>query len=330
MSLALLASVLHQMGDDERLAVVMRNLDNGAQVGPDDTVYWGNAPENTWRWWDDAVETTAKVLEVKLAYQPDDPKIPKTVDWLVDRRRGAAWKSTKDSATATLALMKYIKARPELAAPIVASYKFGMREGGLELEPTPDEEPTEKVMLAWEDVAVGDNDVLLRRQSGEGPAFYTAAVEYYVEADAIPAVQGSVTLEREYYVVEREYKKGKAKEKKKPLERPVKLGEDVEVVLKINSPYDFDYVVLEDPKPAGFIYLESRSGYSWAAGAYVELWNRQRSALFERLPRGETVMRYRLRAEVPGTYTALPARVYGMYSPDIGSSTASAVVEINE
>ena len=120
------------------------------------------------------------------------------------------------------------------------------------------------------------------------------------------------------------------KEKKKPLDGPVKLGDDIEVVLKINSPYDFDYVVLEDPKPAGFIYLEDKSGYKWAAGAYVELWNRQRSALFERLPRGETVMRYRLRAEVPGTYAALPARVYGMYSPDIGSSTALAVIKIAE
>jgi len=330
MALALLASVLHQMGDDERLAVVMRNLDNGALVGPDDTVFWGKAPAETWRWWDDAVETTAKVLEVKLAYQPDDPNIPRMVDWLVDRRRGAAWKSTKDSAAAALALMKYIKANPELAAPIVASYKFGTREGGVELEPAAYEAPAEAVTFAWEDVAVGDNDLAITRTSGEGPAFYTAAVEYYVEAEAIPAVQGSVTLEREYYAVEREFKKGKVKEKKRPLDGPVKLGDDIEVVLRINSPYDFDYVVLEDPKPAGFIYLEDKSGYNWTAGAYVELWNRQRGALFERLPRGETVMRYRLRAEVPGTYTALPARVYGMYSPDIGSSTASAVVEVGE
>ena len=330
MALALLASVLHQMGDDERLAVVMRNLDNGAQVGPDETVYWGEAPGETWRWWDDAVETTAKVLEVKLAYQPDDPNIARMVDWLVDRRRGAAWKSTKDSAAATLALMKYITAHPELAAPIVASYKFGTREGGVELEPTAYEKPMETVTLAWEDVAVGDNDVEIKRTAGEGPVFYTAALEYYVEAEAIPAVQGSVTLEREYYAVEREFKKGKVKEKKNLLDGPVKLGDDIEVVLRVNSPYDFDYVVLEDPKPAGFIYLEDKSGYDWAAGAYVELWNRQRSALFERLPRGETVMRYRLRAEVPGTYTALPARVYGMYSPDIGSSTASAAVEVAE
>ena len=205
MALALLASVLYQMGDEERLAVVMRNLDNGAQVGPDDTIYWGKAPAETWRWLDDAVETTAQVLEVKLAYQPDDPNIPKMVDWLVDRRRGAAWKSTKDSAAATLALMKYIKANPELAAPIFASYKFGTREGGVELEPTAYEEPTETVTFAWDDVAVGDNDVEITRTSGEGPAFYTAAVEYYVEAGEIPAVQGSVTLEREYAAVERDF-----------------------------------------------------------------------------------------------------------------------------
>jgi len=53
-------------------------------------------------------------------------------------------------------------------------------------------------------------------------------------------------------------------------------------------------------------YFEERS-YDWALEAYVELWNKQRVLFFERLPQGETVVRYRLRAEVPGTYTALPA-----------------------
>ena len=38
----------------------------------------------------------------------------------------------------------------------------------------------------------------------------------------------------------------------------------------------------------------------------------------------------RLRAEVPGEYAALPARIYGMYSPDIGSNTASARLEVGD
>ena len=190
------------------------------------------------------------------------------------------------------------------------------------------EDPGERVTFDFDDFAVGENDVRLARAGGEGPVFYTAAVEYYAEAEYLPAGQGSITLERAYYVVEREFKKGKVKEKKRPLDGPVKLGDDVEVVLTINSPYDFDYVVLEDPKAAGLIFLETRSGYNWPLDAYVELWNKQRNVFFERLRAGETVVTYRLRAEVPGEYAALPARIYGMYSPDIGSNTASGRLEV--
>ncbi|UCH77399.1 MAG: hypothetical protein JSU81_06575, partial [Candidatus Coatesbacteria bacterium] len=328
MSLALLASVLHQLGDEQRLDVILRNLDNGATVGRDNTLHWGEDPENCWRWWDDSVETTAKVLEVKLAYQPDSPQLSYIVDWLVDERRGAAWKSTKDSAAATTALMHYIMAKPELAAPIVVAYRAGRLEGGLELDPTAYEKPGETVTFEAEDFTAGGNEMTLARTSGEGPLFYTMAVEYYAEGKDLPAIQGSVTLERAFYLIKKEFKKGKLKEKRLPLEGPLKLGEEIEVELTINSPYDFDYVVVEDPKAAGLVYLETSSGYSWGLDAYVELWNKQRNAFFERLRAGETVVTYRLRAEVPGDYAALPARIYGMYSPDIGSNTASARIEV--
>jgi uncharacterized protein YfaS (alpha-2-macroglobulin family) len=330
MSLALLASVLSQRGDEQRLDVILRNLDNGAKLGRDNTLHWGEDPDNCWRWWDDSVETTAKVLDVKLAHQPDSPQLPYVVDWLVDQRRGAAWKSTKDSAAATTALIRYILARPELAAPIVVAYRAGTAEGGMELDPTAYESPGEEVTFALDNFAVGDNEMSLTRTSGEGPVFYTVALEYYAEGKDLPAVQGSVTLERAFYIIKKEFKKGKLVEKRLPLNRPLELGEELEVELTINSPYDFDYVVLEDPKAAGLVYLETASAYNWSLDAYVELWNRQRNAFFERLRAGETVVTYRLRAEVPGTYAALPARIYGMYSPDIGSNTASSTVEVAE
>jgi len=329
-SLATLASVLSQLGDHDRLAVVMRNLDNGAQLGRDNTLHWGREPLNCWYWWDDSVETTAKVLDTKLAHNPSDPNLSYIVDWLVDQRRGAAWKSTKDSAAATLALMHYIIAKPELAAPIVTAYKVGKVEGGMELDPAAYEKPGERTEFRREDFVAGDNEFNLTRTSGEGPVFYTVAVEYYAEGRNLPAVQGSVTLTREYFIIHKKFKKGKPVEKRLPFNRPLKLGEELEVRLTINSPYDFDYVVLEDPKPAGCVYVNPNSGYDWSLNAYVELWNKQRLVTFERLNAGTTVVTYRLLGEVPGTYAALPARVWGMYSPDIGSNTASAVVTVEE
>jgi len=47
--LVLLGSVAYYMADEAKLAAVLRNLDNGAQVGPDRTLHWGDDPRNCWR-----------------------------------------------------------------------------------------------------------------------------------------------------------------------------------------------------------------------------------------------------------------------------------------
>lgn len=156
------------------------------------------------------------------------------------------------------------------------------------------------------------------------------SVDYYTTADYIPAVQGSIKLERNYYLIDRHYEDGKLVEERKPFEGEIKVGDELEVELVVNSPYDFDYVILEDPRPAGLIFTETDSYYDWWLNAFVELRTEKRAFLFERLNAGETKITYRLRAEVPGTFSALPTVITGMYSPDIGSSTAELKVKVVE
>jgi uncharacterized protein YfaS (alpha-2-macroglobulin family) len=326
--LVLLGSVAYYMADEAKLAAVLRNLDNGAQVGPYRTLHWGTDPESCWRWWQDSVETTAKVIELKMLAEPNNPQIPYMVDWLVDQRRGAAWKSTKDSAEATKTLMRYLLAYPEAAGTVEVGYALSERRGILELDARAFEKADEAVELELADFKVGVNEVELTRERGDGPVFYTVAAEYYAEAERFPAVPGSVTIDRRYYRLERSKERGRVVTARTVLEGPLKVGEDVEVEVAIISPYDFDYVIVEDPRPAGCIYTEARSGYRGSLNAYVELRNEKRVVMFERLRRGETTFSYRLRAEVAGDYAALPATVAGMYSPDIGSSTASTRVVV--
>ncbi|UCE27247.1 MAG: hypothetical protein JSW52_00395 [Candidatus Coatesbacteria bacterium] len=329
--LVLLGSVLYYTGQEGKLATVLRNLDNGAKVGPDRTIYWGDDPGYCWYWWQDSVETTAKVLDLKMLAQPESEQIPHMIDWLVDQRRGAAWKSTKDSAEATKTLIRYLLKYPEVSERVVVGYEVdGTLEDKLLLEPTEYEEPEATVTFDINDFDVGANSLKLTRYKGTSPVFYTAAVKYYTEAEEIAASEGSVTIERDYYVIERKLKKGRFEEERVPLNRPLAVGEELEVEITINSPYDFDFVVIEDPRPAGCIYTEMASGYDWWLDAYVELKTEKRAVLIDRLYKGETKFSYRLRAEIPGDYAALPASVYGMYSPDIGSNTASTRVEVVE
>jgi hypothetical protein len=57
----------------------------------------------------------------------------------------------------------------------------------------------------------------------------------------------------------------------------------------------------------------------------------ERVALFVRsLPRGVHSFRYRLRAEVPGEFAALPGQVSAMYAPEIRANSASLRLIVEE
>ena len=88
----------------------------------------------------------------------------------------------------------------------------------------------------------------------------------------------------------------------------LKSGDLVEVELEIDSKNDYEYLIFEDLKAAGFEPIEVRSGYNGNdMGAYVELRDETVGFFARTLARGKHSVRYRLRAEIPGKFSALPA-----------------------
>ena len=102
----------------------------------------------------------------------------------------------------------------------------------------------------------------------------------------------------------------------------IKSGELVEAELIIESKNDYEYLVFEDFKAAGFEPVEVRSGYSGnEMGAYVEYRDRKVCFFVQRLARGRHSLSYRLRAETPGNFSALPTRAYAMYAPELKANS---------
>ncbi len=80
----------------------------------------------------------------------------------------------------------------------------------------------------------------------------------------------------------------------------------MEVELEIDSKNDYEYVMFEDMKAAGFEPVELRSGYNGnALGAYMELRDNRVTFFVRWLARGKHSVSYRLRAEIPGQFSAL-------------------------
>jgi uncharacterized protein YfaS (alpha-2-macroglobulin family) len=139
----------------------------------------------------------------------------------------------------------------------------------------------------------------------------------------------------------------------------------VEVVVTIETKNDYDYLLLEDLKPGGLEAVALRSGEPLAAqeltsktvarkfesgqppaektsiarrvnsgttgrSAYVyqELRDRKIAMFIDHLPQGIWEIRYTLRAEVPGSFHALPLIGQAMYVPEIHANSDEIRVEV--
>ncbi len=112
----------------------------------------------------------------------------------------------------------------------------------------------------------------------------------------------------------------------------IESGQLIEVELLVSSKNDYEYLLIEDNKPAGFEAVDATSGYFLANGllAYRELRDTHVGLCIENLSRGTHSIKYQLRAETPGGFAALPAQIRGMYAPELAGNSANDTVRIIE
>ena len=102
------------------------------------------------------------------------------------------------------------------------------------------------------------------------------------------------------------------------------VGSEVEVRLTLTASSAFDFVVLTDPKPAGFESTELLSGWSSdVLSFYRENRDAATNFFFDRVPAGTYTLRYTLRPTLGGSYHALPAQVQSMYAPEFSAHTGA-------
>ena len=111
----------------------------------------------------------------------------------------------------------------------------------------------------------------------------------------------------------------------------VKSGDLVEIELEIDSKNDYEYLVFEDMKPAGFEPVDVRSGYNGnALGAYVEFRDNRVVFFARQLARGKHSVSYRMRAEIPGKFSALPTRAAAMYAPELKGNSDELKIGVKD
>jgi uncharacterized protein YfaS (alpha-2-macroglobulin family) len=336
-------------------SVVQRGMQQGnaAAIG---TAHWGSDGV-WWRWSESPIEATSTALRAFLAIDPDHELIAPITNWLLKNRRGAQWSNTRDTAMVVLAMNDYLRTSGELETNIAYEVQVnGLTIASQTVTADDIFAAPSRFTVDRELLRDGINEVRVIRTGGRGPLYLTTEATYFSLEEPIPPAGNEIFVRREYfkYVPKQTLLKGVVYECQ-PLADGDRIvsGQRVDVVITIESKNDLEYLLFEDLKPAGLEAVQIQSGSNLFArelkqsgiehrfgeqpgddGAgsavidridytghqrwvYQELRDRKVAMFIDKLPEGVWEIRYRMRAEVPGRFHALPVLGHAMYVPEI-------------
>lgn len=382
-SRALLALAAHDLHDSARAEVLIHNLEDGVKIDrtPDrsvlvhgsgsgaaeiiPTAHWGE-DRFWWRWHDGPVESTSFVLQALMAIDPKNPLVEPAMNWLVKNRRGAQWNNTRDTAIALLGLDDYLRGSGELSGD--ASYELVVNGRSIATRHVSRSEVL-SAPSRFEidpDLVRDANDIRIRRTAGSSPLYFSAEARFVSLEEPVKAAGNEIFVRRDYFrMAPHPTLLNGVTYDRVPLVDGGSLdsGDRVEVVLTIETKNDYDYLLLEDLKPAGLEAVSLRSGEplyarqvtakaverKFGQGApaavktsvrprsdtagrmtyvYQELRDRKVALFIDHLPQGIWEIRYTLRGEVPGSFHALPLLGQAMYVPEIRGNGEEARIEV--
>lgn len=261
------------------------------------------------------------------------------VRYLMNTRQAGHWASTQENVAVIEALSlfreNYEAETPDFTAEIQLAGRTILEETfkGRSLEAS-----SETVSLTT--LSAGETLPISIKKEGTGSLYYTVRLETYSTEPVSPLDQG-LSVAR---VIRHIDESGQLTEN--PIttsEGTIELmaGDMVQVTLRLTSPATRNYVVVDDPLPAGLEALNAAflntnpdlmqntgSGQWWGSFNHTEIRDDRVLLFADYLNRGEHTYTYIARATTPGTFTHPPVQAELMYQPEINGRNASGTVRV--
>lgn len=335
-SKAMFGLALEKVGDRDKLNMMQQNIDQFLVQDTENETAYLRLPANNswWHWFGNEVEANAYYLKLLAKTDPKGEKAPRLVKYLLNNRKHATyWSNTRDTALCVEAFSEYIRASGEMEPEMtVEVFIDGEQKQVIEITKANLFTFQNKFVLTGADVKDGKHEVELRKR-GKGPLYFNAYLTNFTLEDPIAKAGLEVKVNRKYHKLNSVDKQIKVTGTRgQPLNQKVekyereelkdgdtlKSGDLVEIELEIESKNDYEYLLFEDMKAAGFEPVDLRSGYNGnSLGAYMELRDNRVALFIQRLARGRHSISYRMRAEIPGKFSALPTRASAVYAPEL-------------
>lgn len=349
---AFLAMALYETlggtANDPRLTTLLGEI-HGKSIDSATSTHWEESTSDYSTMATD-IRSTALALDAIARIEGiNDARVPNTIRWLMQVRKDGHWSSTQETAWSLLALTDYLSTSKELAGNYSFTISLNGKQQGDPFQVNRDNlEQSRIVAIAIPDLLkAADNQLVIERGPGAGRLYYTLHLDAYVPADQVQATSEGVTVVREYL--------DPATNQVIP-SSSVKAGDLVKVRLTVLAPNDLNYLVVDDPLPAGFEAVDTRlkttsiTAQTQTGGqrqpekgenpqnptipfsryyfSTVDVHDDRVGIFAGYLPRGTYEYTYLMRGTTPGKFNALPTTAYQMYFPEVFGRSDGAIVDV--
>ncbi|MFQ6082006.1 MAG: MG2 domain-containing protein [Candidatus Aminicenantia bacterium] len=312
---------------------LLREILNKVKVSPT-TAHFEEAQGNEMEWiFHSNTRTTALILQTLLEVEEKHPLIPRIVRWSIEERKIKRWRSTQENFYVFYALSDYFrsyeKEKPNFRLKIFLANQLILEDFFKERTLRATEG---KVDL--KDFKKGVNLPLKIKKKGPGRLYYSVRMTYLPKSHQEPRDEGLAVFKSI------ELLKGNRAKSFKP-------GSLVVVTLRIVTPQERHFVVVDDPLPAGFIAVNPsfmtesqeaerklreirRQGFKWRWSRFnhIEM-HEDRVLLFaDYLPPGIHTHQYLARAITYGSFQTPATKAEEMYTPEVFGRTPEFKIDI--
>jgi uncharacterized protein YfaS (alpha-2-macroglobulin family) len=334
--LTLLAASCEQLKDNDKLKVLLENIEQFLVEDSENQTAYLRIPETYWWWcwYGRDIDTQAAYLKLLSKVDPKGKRAAWLAKYiLINRKHSTYWTSVADTGLCVEALCEFIEksgeGKPDMTLQVLFDGKL-LKE--VKINAGNMFNIDNSIELADGQLSSGKHEIEFRRE-GQGTVYFNTYLSYFTLEDSIKHAGLDLKVRRKYYklvAVDSESQargdKGQALKVSTEKYKRVKIddlskissGDLIEIEFTIDSKNDYEYIVIDDGKPAGFEPVSILSGYTQNnLGAFVETRDKLTRFYVRRLARGKHSMSYRMRAVTPGKFTALPAIATGVYAPEL-------------
>jgi len=323
--------------DDPRIQTLVSDF-VGAGILTASGIYWEEQTADYGNWNTD-LRTTAIILNAMVDIDPKNALNANAARWLMSNRSaGGHWGGTQQTAWALMALVNWMTASGDLKP----QYSFALdvndvRKLDGQADPQKPEQVSELRMAVSELLSGKPNKLSIGRGEGDGSLYYTASLVLDVPVEEVKALSRGIILSRAYYLPEDE---------KSPV-RKARRGDLLIARLTMVIPRSLNYVLIDDPLPAGLEVVNSNlAGYPGGSvsgkiscGCYNSWWDSWRFEHAElrdervvlsasSIPAGTYAYTYVVRASTPGTFHVMPPTGQEFYSAEVYGRGDGSVFEV--